>query len=260
MRPVIALSDIHGQLRVFTRLAAVQKKHPGAKVVFGGDYIDGHPDGIEVLQRVKQMVDAGDAVAIMGNHELMMLEYFDSVFNDNWVDNGGLLTLEAAVRRLNIATTSDLENRMVIKSRYANLIEWVSELPLEAKGGKLLFVHAGLDLATADPINDTPDEMKLWAREVYWYGSVPKYFGRNPLPYTLVMGHTPTCFIEGRYENNLGAEKRQTVDSPVFKVQYPGEMSRFYIDGGNHGGDEQHTGNIVVLDADTGNLIEKFED
>ena len=37
-------------------------------------------------------------------------------------------------------------------------------------------------------------------------------------------------------------------------------MARFFIDGGLHGGPAWSLGNIGVVDADTGTLIDAFED
>ena len=51
-------------------------RHPeGRKVVFLGDFIDRGPEIREVLHTVRGMVDAGDAHAIMGNHEYNAICY-----------------------------------------------------------------------------------------------------------------------------------------------------------------------------------------
>lgn len=72
------IGDIHGQ---FEKLEALLQKtgyrlvggawrHPQRTAIFVGDFIDRGPQGVEVVQAVRAMVDAGSALAVMGNHEL----------------------------------------------------------------------------------------------------------------------------------------------------------------------------------------------
>ena len=72
------IGDIHGHADKL--IALLQKmdyqrvgsswRHPdGRRLVFAGDYIDRGPGIEQVLQTVRACVDAGDADAIMGNHE-----------------------------------------------------------------------------------------------------------------------------------------------------------------------------------------------
>lgn len=43
--------------------------HPERKVLFVGDYIDRGPQILQTLEIVKGMVERGNAIALMGNHE-----------------------------------------------------------------------------------------------------------------------------------------------------------------------------------------------
>lgn len=72
------IGDIHGHARP---LKALLKKlgyqhdgicwcHPDRKVVFLGDFIDRGPEQVEVVQIAKAMTQAGQALSVMGNHEL----------------------------------------------------------------------------------------------------------------------------------------------------------------------------------------------
>lgn len=71
------IGDIHGHARP---LKALLKKlgyrdggcwrHPDRKAVFLGDFIDRGPEQVEVVQIAKAMTEAGEALAVMGNHEL----------------------------------------------------------------------------------------------------------------------------------------------------------------------------------------------
>jgi hypothetical protein len=71
------IGDIHGYAG---HLKALLKKlsyaesngafrHPERRVLFVGDYIDRGPEIPETLRIVRNMVDGGNAIALMGNHE-----------------------------------------------------------------------------------------------------------------------------------------------------------------------------------------------
>ena len=72
------IGDIHGQFEklesVLTRLGYRQRqgawRHPERSAIFVGDFIDRGTRGVETVQTVRAMVDAGSALAVMGNHEL----------------------------------------------------------------------------------------------------------------------------------------------------------------------------------------------
>ena len=77
------IGDIHGHA---DELEALLKKmgyalvkgsyaHPERTVLFVGDYIDRGPKIRETLEIVRRMTDAGNAIALMGNHEYNALCY-----------------------------------------------------------------------------------------------------------------------------------------------------------------------------------------
>lgn len=261
MVKIIAVGDIHGQLGVFARLDAVQARYPGAITVYIGDYVDGHKAGFAVLAEIRRrwLADAEHTVVLRGNHEQMMLDYLHNPADDNWLNNGGAATLREAVRQRFGHAGSTNTNRKLVRSAYSGLLALVRELPLDYRRDHLWFVHAGLDLTAPE---QTDAEFKLWAREEYWYGgAVAPVFASNPLAATIVSGHTPTGYIEGRYRANLKPPKVMTLTHhPVFVLRYPDEYPRVFIDGGNHGGDDRKLGNVVVLDSESGALVETVED
>jgi predicted MPP superfamily phosphohydrolase len=70
MNPLDIIPDTHGQ-------SAPGWTHPDPdrQIVFLGDFIDRGPDNRAVLKTVRELVDAGKAKAIMGNHELNALHF-----------------------------------------------------------------------------------------------------------------------------------------------------------------------------------------
>lgn len=77
------ISDIHGHADELVQLLEAlgyengqgSYRHPSRKVIFLGDFIDRGPQIRQVLEIVRPMVEAGPALAVMGNHELNALAY-----------------------------------------------------------------------------------------------------------------------------------------------------------------------------------------
>lgn len=71
------IGDIHGQadklLDLLAQLGYRQRdgayRHPERQAIFVGDFIDRGPRQLASVMTVRRMVDAGSALAIMGNHE-----------------------------------------------------------------------------------------------------------------------------------------------------------------------------------------------
>lgn len=72
------IGDVHGQIGklsdLLTRLGYRMRdgawRHPeGRKALFLGDLIDRGPGQVEVVRLVRQMIEAGSGLSIMGNHE-----------------------------------------------------------------------------------------------------------------------------------------------------------------------------------------------
>jgi hypothetical protein len=71
------IGDIHGHAAELKSLLALMGyrpsgrgfRHPTRKVVFAGDFVDRGPEIGQVISIARSMVEAGDAWAVMGNHE-----------------------------------------------------------------------------------------------------------------------------------------------------------------------------------------------
>ena len=140
------IGDIHGHHDKLTALLHTLGYQPrgnsfhhteGRKVIFLGDYIDRGPKVREVLHTVRAMVDAGDALAIMGNHE------YNAVCYHTPDGNGGYLK-EHSERNLRThrATLDAFEGR---ESEWAGWLQWMKRLPMFLDLGALRCVHACWD-------------------------------------------------------------------------------------------------------------------
>jgi len=140
------IGDIHGQ---YDKLAGLLHKlgyasrgdgyrHPdGRKVVFLGDYIDRGPKVHKVLVTIRAMVEDGDALAIMGNHEFNMVCYH---IPDG---SGGWLYKRDQPRDVGMRLT--LAQFAEMPGEWADWLEWMKKLPLFLDLGDLRAVHACWD-------------------------------------------------------------------------------------------------------------------
>ncbi len=77
------IGDLHGYADELIQLLEILGyrlgegcyRHPSRKVIFLGDFIDRGPKIGQVLHLVRPMLEAGQALAVMGNHEMNALAY-----------------------------------------------------------------------------------------------------------------------------------------------------------------------------------------
>jgi hypothetical protein len=114
-------------------------------VIFLGDYIDRGPKVREVLLTVRAMVEAGDALAIMGNHE------YNAVCYHTPDGQGGWLREHSEKNRRQItATLRAFEGR---EAEWADWLEWMKCLPMFLDLGALRCVHACWDTRRIKRLN-----------------------------------------------------------------------------------------------------------
>ena len=123
------IGDIHGK---FDRLDGLLRKlgwtgggttwSPPAdtKIIFVGDYIDRGDQQLAVLETVRSLVDAGDAIALMGNHEFNAVCWSMTGPDGNWLREHSESKLEQHCAFLDQLTSS----------QRSEWISWFTELPL----------------------------------------------------------------------------------------------------------------------------------
>lgn len=111
-------------------------RHPGGrKVVFLGDYIDGGPEIRRSLQIVRGMTDAGQALAILGNHEVNALRYHTRGLDGKWLRGHW-----GALKKQHLATLDQLADPA--PSEWREWMHWFAGLPLWLDLGDMRAVHA----------------------------------------------------------------------------------------------------------------------
>lgn len=135
--PLDIVGDIHGE---FDALCALleglgydgQGVHvDGRTLVFVGDFFDRGPDSPAVFALVRRLVDAGNAVAVLGNHEINLLR------NDAKSGAGWFFDERWAQDQENyapFARPTDTER--------TDIVDWLAQLPIALEREDLRVVHA----------------------------------------------------------------------------------------------------------------------
>ena len=190
--PFDIIGDVHGCYDELEGLLAMLGyapnadgvwRHPGArKAIFLGDLVDRGPRVPDVLRLVMQMVDAGTALALPGNHDVKLMRKLRG--RDVQISHG----LAESLTQLETETSE-------FRARVADFIDdLVSHYVLD--DGKLVVAHAGMkeemqgrgsgrvrDFALFGETTGETDEFGLPVR----YNWAAEYRGRAAVVY----GHTP---------------------------------------------------------------------
>jgi hypothetical protein len=143
------IGDLHGHAKML--IALLEKlgyrhtngtwRHSDRKAIFLGDYIDRGPDQVETVNVVRRMVDAGSAMAIIGNHELNAIawhtsdpenpgDYLRPHFSDKYGEKN---RMQHAAFLAEVESDPDL---------HREIVNWFQSLPLWLDLPELRVVHA----------------------------------------------------------------------------------------------------------------------
>lgn len=172
MSRTIAVGDIHGCSRAFDRLIAEIAPGPDDVIVTLGDYIDWGPDSRGVIERLIGLSSRCRLVALLGNHEEMLLAALESGAElRSWLQFGGEETLNSY---------DYTEGSAMVPEDHVRFIRGCLDY-FETKAQ--IFVHANYDhRLPMDRIGGT----KLRWEHLDPEGQHPHFSGK-----TVVVGHTP---------------------------------------------------------------------
>ena len=147
--PLDIVGDIHGEIDALEALlealgyAADGAHRDGRRLVFVGDLVDRGPDSPAVLRRVRDLVVAGHAQCVLGNHELNLLRDDAKPENAWWMDPDGPAAVTdpgtaAGVRR----RPSPHPAAHVSAADKPQLREFLESLPILLERDDLRVVHA----------------------------------------------------------------------------------------------------------------------
>lgn len=139
------IGDIHGHadklIELLEKLGYSQVngiyQHTSRKAFFIGDFIDRGPQIRETLGIVRPMIESGNALAIMGNHE------YNALCFHHEERDGGHLRKHLIINIIqHFETLKQFQNR---QDEYEDYLEWFKTLPLYYETSNFRAVHACWD-------------------------------------------------------------------------------------------------------------------
>lgn len=181
---IYCMSDIHGEIDKFHAMLKMIHFSEEDVLCVLGDVIDRYPGGVNILLEIMQ---SRNIVMIKGNHEQMMYDDLGPVAEFGakrlWLSNGGGCTRREMLYHI----------RSEDRRRILRFVESLPEfLDIEVDGKPFHLVHGF-------PGRDA--ETRIWGR------IEPNT--ENPIPgTTVIVGHTPTCFLTNDFESPFRIWKR----------------------------------------------------
>jgi len=136
------IGDIHGYASLLKQLLTEMGykrvdgiwRHPTRTAVFVGDFINRGPEIRETLLLVRAMVESGNALAILGNHEYSCILYH---IKD---DNGTFMSRHIAGNRTQIQKTLTVYKSF--DEEWQGHLKWMRTLPFFLDLGEIRVAHA----------------------------------------------------------------------------------------------------------------------
>ena len=143
------IGDIHGQadkLEALLRTLGYRDtagawRHQGRQAIFVGDFLDRGPAQLRSIDIARRMVDAGAALAVMGNHEFNAIAWHtpDSKHPGDFLRSHFSAKSGKKNRKQHAAFLAEVEDKPAL---HAEIIDWCLTLPLWLELPDLLVVHA----------------------------------------------------------------------------------------------------------------------
>jgi hypothetical protein len=136
------IGDVHGEATLLEKLlkkAGYHKRgynyhHPEKKAVFVGDFVNRGPEIRETLRIIRRMMDEGNALAILGNHEINLL--LSSMKNEK----GDSLLAVTGKRYASVFQT--VQQFKSFPEEWKEIRKWLRSLPLFLELDPIRIVHA----------------------------------------------------------------------------------------------------------------------
>ena len=221
-----AIGDVHGcdaQLaEIHHRIAADLAAQPPAdhRIIHVGDYADRGPDSAGAVGRLARLTAESDRmICLRGNHDQMLIDFLADPEGSGslFFDNGG----DATLRSYGLTGTTDDGYAPLARDLATHMppadLAFIGGLPLTARFGDYLFVHAGIRPGV--PLDEQDPQDLLWIRHEFLRS-------RRDHGVVVVHGHTPATKPETR-SNRINIDTGVVFGGPLTCVVLEGTEYRF---------------------------------
>jgi serine/threonine protein phosphatase 1 len=198
----IAIGDIHGCSNTLEALIEKLPLNQNPHLIFLGDYVDRGPNSRAVIDIMINLQRSYQGTFLMGNHEVMMLDYLDYNDYEPWSINGGEQTLQ------------DYTSHGVPKIPDTH-IAFLRRLPFYLDTPEYFFVHGGIkpNRSIAENLKHSAPLDFVWERSQMKADTFIQ--SHENWEKTVVCGHTPQ-------PEPLLMPKLIAIDTGCVYVQRPG--------------------------------------
>lgn len=229
---IYAVGDVHGCIdqlvELEARLADDASNIEGDKwLVTVGDHVDRGPASRAVIEHVMGPAPAGfRRFSLLGNHEQMMLDFFDNPSaHAYWLDEGGAATLASYGIELDYPPLRSHEPvRQLIAERFPVAHrQFLEDLPIYLSLPGWLFVHAGIKPGL--PLAAQTDEDLIWIRKPFLTSQLTGGL-------RIVHGHTPgKDIVATPHRIDVDTHCYQTGKLSAVRVTPDGRTAFFSVEG-----------------------------
>lgn len=193
MQDVFAIADIHGH---YNELVKLMEYHNNELILFLGDFINRGNQSLDVLKIVMELVKQNKAIAIIGNHEELFLDFLKHpLLAKAYMLGVGSKTIQSLIGKTPDDNTDAILIADKINEMYPDIIDFLENLPIYIEMEEYLFVHAGINPNLSHWSNSTESDM-TWIREEFFQVS-------NNTNKKIIFGHTPTFKIRDNNDLSL---------------------------------------------------------
>ena len=190
---VFVVGDVHGQITMLNELLEYWNPEE-EQLIFLGDLADRGENSKATLERARELMMQHNAIVVKGNHDEMLENFLEepALSLAQYYMNGGEETVHSLLGR-HTNRGDFLRSVSEIKETYPWLLPMLKSLPLYVEWGDYIFVHAGVDMRSANWRDSSPKDF-VWIREDFY--NHPNTTGKK-----VVFGHTVTASLHSTSSN-----------------------------------------------------------
>lgn len=136
------IGDVHGYATLLKKLllqigyTKTEKgyAHPSRKAIFVGDFVNRGPEIRKAVRIIRRMVENGNAMAILGNHEINAITYYLK-------DKDGTPLIKSAEKNF-LSLYKTIDQFSAYADEWKSHRDWMLNLPLYLDLGEIRIVHA----------------------------------------------------------------------------------------------------------------------
>jgi hypothetical protein len=136
------IGDVHGHAQLLKQLllklgynkTSDGYSHPGRKAVFVGDFINRGPQIRKTMRMIRTMVENGNALAVLGNHEI-------NAIIAHLKDKNGIAMIKPPFKNF-ISVLKTMNEFAGYSEEWAGHLKWLRSLPLFLELDEIRVVHA----------------------------------------------------------------------------------------------------------------------